>query len=87
MAPYQENFPVGSRVCIADAHFLQEFRRTWRYHHKLEDVQLDYAGQIAEVSEVSFYHGGDILYGLSGTPGIWHEQCLILATDPSGSHR
>jgi hypothetical protein len=76
MAPYKEDFPVGSTVRIADASRLQEFQRTWQYHHKLNPEQVGYAGQIAEVEKVSFYHGGDVLYELRGIPGIWHEQCL-----------
>jgi RHS repeat-associated protein len=76
MPLYKEDFPVGSRVRIADATQLQEFRRTWQYHHKLRSEQLAYAGRIVEVEKVSFYHGGDVLYELRGIPGIWHEQCL-----------
>jgi len=76
MALYREDFPIGSRVRIADAQQLQEFQRTWKYHHKLNPEQLDYAGRVAEVEKVGFYHGGDVLYELRGVPGIWHEQCL-----------
>jgi len=82
MAQYKEDFPVGSKVRIADALELQEFQRTWQYHHKLRPEQLTYAGRIAEVQKVGFYHGGDVLYELHGIPGIWHEQCLGLV--PSG---
>ena len=28
------------------------------------------------VRDVSFYHGGDVLYSLEKIPGTWHEQCL-----------
>jgi len=42
--------------------------------------QLNYAGHVAEVEQVSFYHGGDVLYKLRGVSGIWHEQCLSPAT-------
>jgi hypothetical protein len=42
----------------------------------LDAVQLEYAGRIAEVESVGFYHGGDELYKLQGLPGIWHEVCL-----------
>jgi hypothetical protein len=79
MALYKEDFPVGSKVRIVDALQLQEFQRTWQYHHKLRPEQLAYAGRIAEVQSVSFYHGGDVLYELQGIPGIWHEQCLCPA--------
>jgi hypothetical protein len=80
MAPYKEDFPIGTSVRIGDARLLEEFKRTWSFHHKLADAQLAYAGQLAEVSNVSFYHGGDVLYTLSGIPGLWHEQCLKSAT-------
>jgi hypothetical protein len=76
MAPYKENFPVGTKVRIAEKEKLQEFLRTWQYHNKLAPEQLGYAGRIVEVEEVGFYHGGDVLYELRGVPGIWHEQCL-----------
>jgi hypothetical protein len=80
MAAYKEDFSVGSKVRISDALRLQEFERTWKYHHKLNPEQLAYAGTTAEVEKVSFYHGGDVLYELRSIPGIWHEQCLGSAT-------
>jgi hypothetical protein len=76
MVAYHEDFPTGSKVRIADATVLEEFKRTWQYHHKLKNEQLPYAGQAAKVEKVSFYHGGDVLYELQGIPGIWHERCL-----------
>lgn len=76
MALYKENFPVGSKVHIAQRFKLEEFFSTWEYHHKLEGEQLAYAENVAEVETVSFYHGGDVLYKLRGIPGIWHEQVL-----------
>ena len=79
MALYKEDFPVGTKVRIVEKEKLQEFLRTWQYHHKLGREQLDYAGRIAEVEKVSFYHGGDVLYELRGVSGIWHEQCLSSA--------
>jgi len=63
-------------VRIADARRLQEFQRTWKYHHRLEAEQLKHAGEIGKVEKVGFYHGGDVLYELRGVPGTWHEQCL-----------
>jgi hypothetical protein len=74
--PYKEEFPAGSRVQIVDVESLKEFARGWKLHHPLENSQLGFAGEIAEVEEVSFYHGGDELYRLRGLPGYWHEQCL-----------
>jgi hypothetical protein len=78
MARYKEDFPVGSAVRIADTRQLEEFLRTWKYHHKLTPEQLRYAGKTAQVEKVGFYHGGDVLYELRGIPGRWHEQCLAL---------
>lgn len=74
--PYKEEFPKGSRVKIASRESLEEFMRTWKLHDKLEPGQLEYAGQLAEVESVGFYHGADELYRLKGIPGVWHERCL-----------
>jgi len=74
--PYKEAFPIGSRVRIADLRELTEFRRSWKYHHPLEEGQLAFAGIPATVADVGFFHGGDVLYELSGVPGQWHECCL-----------
>jgi len=68
-------------VRIASRPLLEDFLETWTLHHKLEPDQLNYAGQIAEVESVGFYHGGDELYKLKGAPGIWHEQCLKAAPE------
>lgn len=82
--PYKPEFPKDSKVRIASRSSLEEFLGTWKYHHKLDPKQLDYAGQFSEVESVGFYHGGDELYKLKGIPGIWHEQCLE-AVPPSTS--
>jgi hypothetical protein len=74
--PYKAEFEVGSTVRIADREFLEEFARTWKYHHKLRPEQLAYHGRIVRVTHASVYHGGDELYELERIPGIWHEQCL-----------
>ena len=42
----------------------------------VDSRQIVFAGRGTTVQEVSFYHGGDVLYTLDGIPGIWHEQCL-----------
>jgi hypothetical protein len=76
MSAYKEDFPVGSKIRIADTQRLREFQRMWKYHHKLKPEQLAYAGQDAVVEKVGFYHGGDVLYELRGVPGLWHEQCF-----------
>jgi hypothetical protein len=74
--PYKEASPVGARVRVAGLEFLERFRATWAFHHKLSPEQLNYADQVAAVQTVGFYHGGDFLYTLNDIPGIWHEQCL-----------
>ena len=73
---YKEQFAKGSRVKIADSSFLDEFLRTWKFHHKLRPEQLSYTDKIANVKAVGFYHGGDVLYELRGVPALWHERCL-----------
>ena len=77
MPLYRERFPVGTRIVIASRERLEEFVRTWRFHHPLSAEQLSYAERAATVREVSFYHGGDVLYTLDGVPGFWHEQCIL----------
>jgi hypothetical protein len=73
---YQEEFPVGSVVRIADRQTLEKFMAEWKFHHPLEPSQLQFAGRRTEVERVNFYHGGDELYELKRIPGIWHESCL-----------
>jgi hypothetical protein len=73
---YQEKFPVGSNVRIRDRPLLEEFHRTWEYHHPLSTEQIAYGGQLDSIVRVSFYHGGDVLYNLKTAPGIWHEELL-----------
>ena len=74
--PYKEAYLKGAKVRVADRDFLEEFKREWKYHHKLIPEQFEYAGRMAAVEGVGFYHGGDALYKLEGIPGLWHEQCL-----------
>lgn len=78
---YSEDFPVGTMVRIADRDSLEAFRGEWRWHHPLEATQLPYAGETAQIKNVSFYHGGDELYELDGVPGVWHGQCLRTLND------
>jgi hypothetical protein len=73
---YQVDFPVGTKVRIKPREYLEEFRRTWKFHHPLDDSQLAYGGQSATVLSISSYHGGDELYYLENVPGIWNEPCL-----------
>jgi hypothetical protein len=76
MGLYSEDFPVGTYVRIADLPTLETFVEKWIYHHPLEPLQLEFAGTESEVANVSYYHGGDVLYRLKDIPGTWHEQCL-----------
>ncbi|MFL6468471.1 MAG: hypothetical protein ACJ72Z_10990, partial [Pyrinomonadaceae bacterium] len=76
MALYSEDFPIGTLVRITERPALEQFMKSWKYHHPLEPFQLEFAGIEAEVADVGFYHGGDVLYVLKDVPGIWHEQCL-----------
>lgn len=41
--PYKEEFPKGSTVQIVDRVRLENFLKTWKFHHKLEPDQLNYA--------------------------------------------
>jgi hypothetical protein len=72
-------FEVGTEVRIADRAFLEEFLQEGQYHNELEPEQLQYAGRVAKVREVNFFHGGDEIYTLEGIPGVWHEECLTAA--------
>ena len=81
--PYEEQFKVGTKVRVASRAALDQFRVTWRFHHPLVDVQLDWADREAAVQEVGFYHGGDVLYRLAGIPGLWHESNLTAISAPA----
>ena len=78
--PYQEQFPVGTRVRVKSRQYLEGFRRDWKYHHPISTEQIEAAGATDAVKGVAFYHGGDVLYTLSATPGTWHEVCLEAAS-------
>jgi RNAse (barnase) inhibitor barstar len=86
MQPYRAQFAKGSRVFIQTPTALGRFRETWTLHHPLTAEMLPFAGQPAIVETIGFYHGGDVLYTLSGIPGTWHEACLCVpgseATQP-----
>jgi hypothetical protein len=77
--PYKEAFPIGTSVCIADRRMLDDFRASWKYHHKLNEEQLEYADRVTTVADVGFYHGGDPVYSLTDVPGQWLEPCLRAA--------
>jgi hypothetical protein len=76
MPLYKEKFAVGTMVRVADRPSLENFKRTWKYHHPIDLSQFAHADALAKVESVGFYHGGDVLYRLDGIPGIWHEECL-----------
>lgn len=69
-------FEIGSEVRIADRAFLEGFLEEGQYHNELETEQLAYAGRVAKVKTVAFFHGGDEIYTLEDIPGVWHEECL-----------
>jgi len=83
MPDYKADFPRGTAVRVADLSDLQAFRDTWKLHHPLSSEQLSFAGRATTVSDVSFYHGGDVLYELAGIPGYWHEVCVRPSAEPS----
>jgi hypothetical protein len=70
MMVYKEKYPVGTKVRIAPADRLQVFQRDWKYHHKLQDEQLAFAGTADAVRTVGFYHGGDVIYNLENAPEL-----------------
>jgi ribonuclease inhibitor len=78
--PYEADFPVDTTVRVAPPADLEAFVATWKWHHPLQVEQLEFAGSLATVKNVSFYHGGDELYELRDVPGIWHEVCLRTPT-------
>jgi hypothetical protein len=50
--PYKEAFPEGTQVRVADRSFLEEFKDTWKYHHKLQPEQLGYADRVTTVEKM-----------------------------------
>lgn len=75
-ASREARYPVGTGVRIADLDDLARFMADRRQHHSLESAQLEYAGQVTTVREISYYQSGDPLYALENVPGVWHEVCL-----------
>src|SRR5687768_14881100 len=64
--PFSEKYLVGSRVRVAGRARLEHFRRDWQSHHPLEADQLAFAGKVAIVRAVDFFHSGDVVYVLDG---------------------
>ncbi len=77
MPPYAASFPIGTRVRVASAEILAQFRTDWAFHNPLQADQMRFAGADSTVGGVTYYHGGDALYELAGVPGVWHEACLL----------
>lgn len=73
---YWNKFVEGDEVTVLDRRSLEHFRSTWRYHHNVDDLMLEHAGRKSRIVSVAFYHGGNVLYALSGLPRMWHE-CLF----------
>jgi hypothetical protein len=78
--PYVEAFRVGTKVTVPPLPDLEEFRLNWRLFYPLTETQIEFAGTVARVKSVGFYHGGDALYVLKKVPGVWHEVCLTSAS-------
>jgi hypothetical protein len=74
--PSAARFPVGTRVQIAELKELARFQADWKSHHPLEPEQLEHAGVVTIVREVTYYQGGEPLYTLDQVPGTWLEPCL-----------
>ncbi len=67
---YHEEYPVGTRVRIVGQSELERFACEWKLHNSLNPEQLKFAGELAQIEEVGFYHGGDELYKLKDVPGV-----------------
>jgi len=74
--PYNPDFPRGTCVRIAPRAKLEEVMASWKLHNPLQPEQLSFAGRVATVKDVGYYHGADELYSLDQVPGSWHEACL-----------
>ena len=72
-------FEIGAEVRVADRAFLEKILEAGHDHNELEPEQLAFAGAVARVKSVEFFHGGDEIYTLEGIPGVWHEECLSAA--------
>ena len=79
MRPYEAEYPEGTIVRVATRDYLLRFARDWKLHNPLAKSQIEFAGAVAAIAEVGFYHGGDVVYRLEGLPGTWHQQCLSRA--------
>jgi len=70
-SPYDPaKFRQGEVVCVIDRTALEEYVRTWRWHHPLRPEQQMHAGAAARVRRSFMYHGVDMLHELDGLPGL-----------------
>jgi hypothetical protein len=49
---------------------LARFQADWKHHNPLQPEQLEHAAVVATVRELSYYHGGDVLYRLENLPVV-----------------
>ena len=78
MSSYKAKHQIGCAIRIKDRVALACFMREWHFHNPLQEPQLDYAGKVAKIKIIDFYHGGDVLYELVDVPGIWHAALWLL---------
>ncbi len=76
MPDYHSTFKRGEKVRIKDSQYLEEFQKTWGYHHNISDDQIKQGGKPDTVNSIEYYHGGEVLIGLENVPGVWHEELL-----------
>jgi hypothetical protein len=71
-----EHFLVGGRVRVKPRSLLEQFQREGKYHHPISTEHLDAAGVTDTVKGAGIHRDGYALYELTGSSGIWHEECL-----------
>ena len=88
MAEYNADFPVGTKVRIRARPALETFMREWKYHHPLQSEQLAFAGSVATVKDVGYYHGGDTLYQLTRDHSLVEEMVRhgVLSAEQAARH-
>jgi ribosomal protein L40E len=73
---FLKSIPVGGRVRVKPRSFLEQFQRESKYPHPLSNAQLEAAGTTDTVKGAGIHRDGYALVELTGTQGIWHEECL-----------
>jgi hypothetical protein len=56
--------------------FLEEFQRESKFQHLISNEQLEAAGTTDTIKGAGVHRDGYALLELTGTPGMWHEECL-----------